>query len=116
MASEKVSAKRLKIPLSRAPPPNAPDVEEFVLDEISRAVDEAGSNIIILVDACVFRHDVQDEVKDLVTATQFPVYSTPMGKTAVSEEYHRYGGVCLPSSCLIPCSPSVIEDLHRIYQ
>ena len=115
MVSEKVSAKGLKIPLSRAPPPNDPDVEGFVLDEITKAIDEAESNIVILVDACVSRHDVRDEVKDLVTATRFPVYSTPMGKTTVSEEYDRYGGVCLRYSCPTRRSPLVNKDLHRIH-
>jgi pyruvate decarboxylase len=95
MASEKVPAERLKNPLSRTPPKNDPEVEGVVLDEIIKAIGEAESNIIILVDACVIRHDAQDEVKDLVTATRFPVFSSPMGKTAVSEEYDRYGGVCL---------------------
>lgn len=116
MVSEKVSAKRLKIPLSRAPPPNDPGVEGFVLDEIIKAIDEAESDIAILVDACVLRHDVQDEVRDLVTTTRFPVYSAPMGKTAVSEEYDRYGGVRLRCSCPIPRSSLVTEDLHRISQ
>lgn len=95
MSSEKVPSKRLKTPLSRALPQNDPEVEGFVLDEIMKAIGEAESNIVILVDACVIRHDVRDEVKDLVTATRFPVYSSPMGKTAISEEYDRYGGVCL---------------------
>lgn len=95
MASDKISAKRLKIPLSRAPPANDPGVEEFVLNEITKAIGEAEGNVVILVDACVIRHDAVDEVKELVTATRFPVYSTPMGKTAISEEYDRYGGVCL---------------------
>lgn len=116
MVAEKISATRLKIPLSRAPPPNNPDVEGFVLDEIMKVVDEADNNIVILVDACVIRHDARDEVKDLATATHFPVYSTPMGKTAISEEYDRYGGVCF--SCL--CCPIfrlhfISQDLHRIH-
>ena len=97
MVSEKIPAKRLKTPLSRTLPPNDPEVEEFVLAEITKAIDDAGGNIVILVDACVSRHDVQDEVKELATATRFPVYAAPMGKCAVSEQYDRYGGVCLPS-------------------
>jgi len=97
MASEKVPAERLKNPLSRTPPKNDPEVEGVVLDEIIKAIGEAESNIIILVDACVIRHDAQDEVKDLVTATRFPVFSSPMGKTAVSEEYDRYGGIYIGS-------------------
>lgn len=116
MASEKVSAKRLKVPLSRTPPPNDPEVEGSVLDKISEAIGEAESNIVILVDACVVRHDVQDEVRDLATATRFPVYAAPMGKTAISEEYDRHGGVCRPFFFLTLCSPRIIEDIHRFHQ
>ncbi|KIJ17894.1 pyruvate decarboxylase [Paxillus involutus ATCC 200175] len=97
MVSEKISARRLKVPLSRAPPVNKPDVEAFVLDEIVKLVGEADKNVIILVDACVIRHDVQEEVKELLTSTRFPVYAAPMGKTAVSEEYDRYGGIYIGS-------------------
>lgn len=117
MVSEMVSTKRLKVPLSRAPPANDPTAESFVLDEIIKVIHEAEGNVIILVDACVSRHDVRDEVKDLITATRFPVYSTPMGKTTVSEEYDRYGGVCFHWLCPIVYSlGSSKKDLYRIYQ
>ena len=96
MPSEKIPAKRLMTPLSRTLPPNDPEVEESVLAEITKAIDDAGGNIVILVDACVSRHDVQDEVKELATATRFPVYAAPMGKSAISEQYDLHGGVCLP--------------------
>ncbi|KIK85594.1 hypothetical protein PAXRUDRAFT_831956 [Paxillus rubicundulus Ve08.2h10] len=97
MVSEKISARRLKVPLLRAPPVNQPDVEAFVLDEIVKLVAEADEDVIILVDACVIRHDVQEEVKELLISTRFPVYAAPMGKTAVSEEYDRYGGIYIGS-------------------
>jgi TPP-dependent 2-oxoacid decarboxylase len=90
---EKISSERLKIPLSRLPPPNDPEMEEFVLNEIVKLVEHAADDIVILVDACAIRHDVRDEVNELITRTGYPVYSAPMGKTAVSENYERYGGV-----------------------
>ncbi|KAJ6619463.1 thiamine diphosphate-binding protein [Mycena sp. CBHHK59/15] len=94
---EKISSERLKIPLSRLPPPNDHEVEAFVLDEISTLVKAAGDEVVILVDACAIRHDVREEVNELITKTGFPVYSTPMGKTAVSEKYERYGGIYVGS-------------------
>ncbi|KAG9315659.1 thiamine diphosphate-binding protein [Chiua virens] len=109
MASVKISAKRLKIPLSRVRPRNDHGVETFVLDEINKIIDEAEGNIVILVDACVIRHDVRDEVKELVTATRFPVYSTPMGKTAINEDYERYGGVYMGSIS----DPAVKESVEK---
>ena len=90
---ETISSDRLKIPLSRTHPPNNPEVEKFVLDQILELVEEAKGDVIFLIDACAIRHDVRVEVDELIKKTGFPVYSAPMGKTAVSENYERYGGV-----------------------
>ncbi|KAI5988997.1 thiamine diphosphate-binding protein [Pisolithus albus] len=93
LVGEKVPAKHLKVPLLRAPPPNDPEVEAYVLDEIIKLVKDAGQDVVILVDACTIRHGVRDEVVDLVNKTQYPVYAAPMGKTAVSEQHDCYGGI-----------------------
>ncbi len=68
--------------------------EDFVLDGIQQLVEKAGHEVVILVDACTIRHDVGEEVWELIERTKFPVYSAPMGKTAVPEDFERYGGVC----------------------
>ncbi|KAJ6508886.1 pyruvate decarboxylase [Mycena sanguinolenta] len=94
---EKISSERLKIPLSRLPPPNDPDMEAFVLDEIVKLVEAAEDDVVILVDACAIRHNVRTEVNELIKNTGYPVYSAPMGKTAVSEKYERYGGIYVGS-------------------
>ncbi|EKM79422.1 hypothetical protein AGABI1DRAFT_113984 [Agaricus bisporus var. burnettii JB137-S8] len=97
MVYEHISAERLKIPLARHPAINDVETEDFVLDVIEERVKEAGGDVIILVDACVIRFEVQDEVNDLLRSTGFPVYATPMGKTAIDESYERYGGVYIGS-------------------
>jgi pyruvate decarboxylase len=90
---ENISAGRLKIPLARRPAINDVETEDFVLEVIEERVQEAGGDMVILVDACVIRFEVQDEVNELLRSTGFPVYATPMGKTAIDESYARYGGV-----------------------
>lgn len=97
MVFEKISSERLKIPLSRLQAPNDPAVEKYVVRQIQKLVDEADGNVVFLVDACTIRHDVREELDVLIKKTGYPVYSAPMGKTAVCEDYERYGGVC----CLI---------------
>lgn len=90
--------------------------EGFVLDEIQQLVEKAGAEVVILVDACTIRHDVAEEVWDLIQRTGFPVYSAPMGKTAVPEDYERYGGVCYPY--LLPLRPAAyvtLTDLRRLH-
>ncbi|KAJ7766357.1 thiamine diphosphate-binding protein [Mycena maculata] len=94
---EKISSERLKIPLSRAQPPNDPEVEAFVLDEVEKLVQGAEDSVIFLVDACAIRHDARQEVIELVKKTGFPVYVAPMGKTVVPENYERYGGIYMGS-------------------
>lgn len=89
----KIPRGRLDTPLEPDPPVNDPQTEEFVLGEIQKLVVEAGSEVVILVDACTIRHDVTNKTWDLIKGTGFPVYSTPMGKAAVPEDYSRYGGV-----------------------
>ncbi|KAK7469175.1 hypothetical protein VKT23_003666 [Stygiomarasmius scandens] len=93
----KVSSERLKISLSHLPPPNDADEEEFIISEIEKLVEEADNDVIVLVDACAIRHDARKEVRELIEKTQFPVYSAPMGKTAVDETYERYGGIYVGS-------------------
>lgn len=99
IVDEKIPSAPLCTPLSPRDPLNQPAVEKFVVDEIAKLAKAAQTEgekdgIIILVDACAVRHHVREEVKDLCEKTGFPVYAAPMGKTAVSEEYERYGGVC----------------------
>jgi hypothetical protein len=89
----KIPRGRLDTPLTRAIETADLHVEEFVLDGIQKLVEKAGSDVVILIDACTIRHDVVEEVWDLIQRTGFPVYSAPMGKTAVAEDYERFGGV-----------------------
>lgn len=89
----KIPSKRLQTPLNLEPPENDLETEDFVLDEIVKLVEAAERDVIVLVDACAIRHGVKEELQTLLEKTHFPVYSTPMGKTAVPEDYERYGGV-----------------------
>ena len=93
MVSQQISSERLKIPLSPALLSHHPKTEDFVINLIHERVTAAGGDVIVLVDACVIRHDVRKEVVDFLNGTGFPVYSTPMGKTAIDENGKRYGGV-----------------------
>ncbi|KAH9080651.1 pyruvate decarboxylase [Lactarius deliciosus] len=93
----KIPRHRLNTPLNPDHPVNDPHTEEFVLGEIQKLVEKAGSEVVILVDACAIRHDVTEETWDLIKRTGFPVYSAPMGKAAVPEDYERYGGIYVGS-------------------
>lgn len=75
---------------------NDPAAEKFVVDRITELFGKSmalNEDAVILVDLGAIRHDVVKELYDLLKRTGFPVYSTPMGKTAIDETYERYGGV-----------------------
>ncbi|KZT42636.1 pyruvate decarboxylase [Sistotremastrum suecicum HHB10207 ss-3] len=107
IAKAKISSDGLKTPLVRHTPPNDPGAESFVLDEIVKLVELAEGKVVVLVDACTIRHDVKDEVHDLLAKTHYPVFSAPMGKTAVNESYERYGGIF----CGALSRPDILETV-----
>lgn len=88
-----ISSERLHTPLARQEALNDVQVEEFVLDLIELRVKEAEADVVVLVDACVLRFDIRNELMDFLRETGFPVFAAPMGKTAVDETWKRYGGV-----------------------
>ncbi|EPQ31630.1 uncharacterized protein PFL1_00963 [Pseudozyma flocculosa PF-1] len=92
----KISAKNLETPLDTAVPANEPDAEQYALDVAFRHIDEA-ENPVILVDACAIRHNCLQETRDLVEKSGLPVFSTPMGKTAIDEDHEQYGGLYIGS-------------------
>lgn len=93
MVLQEVPTERLHTPLSPNRPPNDSLKEQFVVNQIYDLAKEAEGDVVVLVDACVTRHGVKGEVLQLLKETSFPVYSTPMGKTAVDESWKRYGGI-----------------------
>ncbi|KIY50256.1 pyruvate decarboxylase [Fistulina hepatica ATCC 64428] len=97
MVFEKISSARLAIPLSSNAPPNDPEVESQVIDEIAKQFARVQGDAIVLVDACAVRHHVRDELNEFVRAIGLPVYSTPQGKSVIDEDYERYGGIYIGS-------------------
>ncbi|KAL2889079.1 Pyruvate decarboxylase [Ceratocystis lukuohia] len=92
LTERKVDGARLDVPISTAEPPNDPDTEKYVVDVCLKYIHRA-HRPVILVDACAVRHNVIPEVQDLLEKTKFPVFVTPMGKSAVDETHKSYGGV-----------------------
>ncbi|KAK6464232.1 pyruvate decarboxylase [Scheffersomyces coipomensis] len=80
----KVPASLLETPIDLALQPNDPDAQEEVIETVLELIHKA-ENPIILVDACASRHDSKEEVRTLIETTQFPVFTTPMGKGSVDE-------------------------------
>ncbi|CCF58355.1 hypothetical protein KAFR_0E02020 [Kazachstania africana CBS 2517] len=88
----KVPAKLLETPIDLSLKPNDAEAEKEVVDTILSLIKDA-KNPVILSDACASRHDVKAETKQLIDATQFPAFTTPMGKGSIDEQHPRFGGV-----------------------
>ncbi|GMF02784.1 unnamed protein product [Ambrosiozyma monospora] len=89
---EKVPADLLQDKIDLTLTPNDPQAEEEAVEEIEKMT-AAAKNPIILVDACALRNEVQDLVAKLADETQFPIFATPMGKSGISEDHPRFGGI-----------------------
>lgn len=103
-----VPAELLETAIDMAMPPNDDESQNEVLDRIVELIEEA-ENPIILVDACANRHDVRAETAKLAEITQFPVFTTPMGKSAFDERNPRFGGVYVGTLS----SPEVAEIVEN---
>lgn len=96
MFDDKVSAKLLDTPIDFAFPQNEPEAEREVLELIATMI-KASKKPIILADACTSRHDVKAETKKLIEMTQFPAFTTPLGKSSIDEDTTNFGGVYVGS-------------------
>lgn len=92
MFDDKVSAKLLNTPIDFTFPPNEPEAEREVLEHIVSMI-KASKKPIILADACTSRHDVKTETKKLIEMTNFPAFTTPLGKSSIDEDSVNFGGV-----------------------
>ncbi|CAK9439866.1 uncharacterized protein LODBEIA_P39660 [Lodderomyces beijingensis] len=91
-----VPSSLLETPIELSLKPNDPEAQEEVIETVEKLIKEA-HNPIILVDACASRHNCKREVAKLVDITQFPVFTTPMGKSGINESHPRFGGVYVGS-------------------
>lgn len=86
------SAEPLKTPIDLSLPPNDPETEAEVVNEIARLMYNS-KNTVILADACAVRHRVLSELHELVDKTKLPAFVSPMGKGSINETYESFGGV-----------------------
>lgn len=87
-----VDSARLNEPIDLSVPSNEPSKEKEVVDQILSHFYEA-TNPVIVADACVTRHSIESETKELCQRTEFPLFVTPMGKGSVDEGLPQFGGV-----------------------
>lgn len=87
-----VSSSPLQTPLRTELPRNDSEAEKTTVAEIRELI-EKSSKPVIVVDGGAIRNQVLSEVETLCELTNFPYFSNPWGKSAVSEASDRFGGV-----------------------
>lgn len=107
-----VPASLLDTPIDLTPPENDQDTQDEVLERLVNIIKKA-ENPVILIDACCARHHVRHEAAKLAQVTQFPVFATPMGKSAFNESDPRYGGVYV-GSLSDPEVAAVVENADLV--
>lgn len=73
-------------------PANNEDAENEFADNVIDLMSKA-KKPIILIDACVSRHDAETEASEFARLTNFPVFSTPMGKGSYDEDSPEFCGL-----------------------
>lgn len=96
MVDIEVPSSELDTPIDLSIPPNDKECQKEILDTVLQLISAANAPVI-LVDSCASRHGLQDETRQLMDVTQFPTFTTPMGKGVVDEQHPRYGGVYVGS-------------------
>lgn len=87
-----VDSSRLNNPIDLSILKKTKETDAQVIDLLLKQMYSA-SKPIIVVDACVRRHDALKETHALCELTNFPVFVTPMGKGTIDESYKNFGGV-----------------------
>lgn len=108
----KLSSALLDKPIDLSLPPNDAGSQKEVVDTVLELIEQAKSPII-LIDACASRHDVREETIALAEVTQFPVFTTPMGKSVFDERSSSFGG-CYVGSLSSPDVAKVVEEADLI--
>jgi len=107
-----VSADLLRTPIDMSLKANDKEAEDEVINEILNLV-KGAKNPIVIADGCAARHNVEDETRKLVDVTQFPAFSTPLGKGTIDETHPRYGGIYV-GSLSSPEVKKVVESADLI--
>jgi pyruvate decarboxylase len=101
-------------PLNLSVPKNPEQTQEVALKVVLEAINKA-EHPIIMVDACVQRHNLKKEAVDFVTRSGFPTYVAPMGKGLVPEDLPNYRG-CYAGTITIEGIKKEVEKADLIIE
>lgn len=87
-----LDASRLETPLKTTVTNTNLQLEDEVVNAALELIKKS-SKPAILADVLAIRHGGRDLARRLVSATQFPSYSTPLSKGVIDEESPKYNGV-----------------------
>ncbi|KAL9623509.1 MAG: hypothetical protein Q9160_002190 [Pyrenula sp. 1 TL-2023] len=92
MVKAKIDGARLHTPIDLFPPPNDEGFEDAEVETILNKIYRAKSPAIV-VDGFVRAYDIREEVDRLVKILEVPTFTTPFGKSLVSENIPSFHGI-----------------------
>ncbi|KAI8646198.1 thiamine diphosphate-binding protein [Parasitella parasitica] len=101
-------------PLDLSIAKNPAKTQEVALKVVLEAINKA-QHPIVIVDACIQRHNLQKEAAAFIKRSGFPTYVAPMGKGIVPEEYENYRG-CYAGSITIEGIAREVEKADLIIE
>jgi pyruvate decarboxylase len=101
-------------PLNITVPRNPAKTQEVALRVVLEAINKS-QHPIVIVDACIQRHNLQKEAAAFIKRSGFPTYVAPMGKGIVPEEYANYRG-CYAGSITIEGIAKEVEKADLIIE
>lgn len=97
MVKAKVDGTMLDSPFDLSPPPNDEGFEDMEAETILSTLYKAKSPALI-IDGFVRAYDIREEVNQLAKALGSPAFTTPFGKSLVSEDVQNFHGIYDPLS------------------
>ncbi|KAF4338011.1 pyruvate decarboxylase [Fusarium beomiforme] len=109
IAYEMIDSEGLNVPIPTKLQPNDAALEKKVIGEIRKLI-EGSNNPAIIVDGGAVRHDALEETQELVKVTNFPTFTTAMGKGGLDEAIPQFAGVHSGAGTL----PAVKQALEAV--
>ncbi|CEP19001.1 hypothetical protein [Parasitella parasitica] len=101
-------------PLDLSHPANVKEVQEIVLEQILKLIENSKKPAIV-VDGCVLRQHVEKQVNDFVERSGFPTFTAPMGKGAIDESLHNFRG-CYSGNVTLEGITKEIEEADLLIE
>ncbi|KAF9774469.1 hypothetical protein IL306_007547 [Fusarium sp. DS 682] len=113
IAYEMIDSEGLNVSIPTELQPNDAALEKKVIEEIRKLI-EGSNNPAIIVDGGAVRHGAIEETHELIKLTNFPTFTTAMGKGSFDEAIPQFAGVHSGAGTL-PAVKKALESADTVF-